>query len=245
MSKKHTSAVILAAGLGSRLRSVTGDLYPKPLTPVGGIPLIERSLNNLKQFGVEQVVIVTGHHHKELQPYEKQPRIKLVYNPTFAELGSAYSLLCAAGHVNGPFYLLESDLLYEAQALDVPADYEQKNLVITTPPLDADDNVYYTSRNEILTSVSKTLPADVPEGVMTGIWALSDGFLERFQEWCERTNPDLRGHYETLLAQFSATEEPIHVLHKPELVWCEIDHEDHLEIAESVVLPKIQAKQAN
>ena len=49
-------AMILAAGLGSRLKPIT-DKLPKPLIDVGGISLIERSINQLISFGVNEFII--------------------------------------------------------------------------------------------------------------------------------------------------------------------------------------------
>lgn len=233
-------AVILAAGLGSRMRSVTGDVYPKPLTPVGGKSLIERSLYNLKQSGVEEIVVITGHCHAEMKVLEAIEGVRLIYNPHYATSGSSYSFLCAVGQLDSPFYLLESDLFYDFAALHLPENLQNSNYIVTSSPLNLDDNVYFKSSDGILINVNKAEPGGEPEGVMTGIWALSSGFIERFKAWCEKVKPDYGGHYETLLAEYSATTEPIHILHKSDLIWCEIDHEDHLQHAEKVILPKLR-----
>ncbi len=56
-----TKALILAAGVGSRLRPLT-DGTPKALIPVGGVPMLERALVRLKDAGVGEFV-VNAHHH--------------------------------------------------------------------------------------------------------------------------------------------------------------------------------------
>ena len=53
-------AVILAAGLGSRLAKTSDDI--KPLKLVGGMSLIQRNIQHLADCGIEEVVIVTGYH---------------------------------------------------------------------------------------------------------------------------------------------------------------------------------------
>ena len=53
-------AMILAAGLGSRLKPIT-DKLPKPLIDVGGISLIERSINQLVSFGISELIINVSH----------------------------------------------------------------------------------------------------------------------------------------------------------------------------------------
>jgi 1L-myo-inositol 1-phosphate cytidylyltransferase/CDP-L-myo-inositol myo-inositolphosphotransferase len=57
---KSNVAVILAAGLGSRLNSVSG-LLPKPLVRFEGIPLLQHVMSGAKQAGIERFVIVVGH----------------------------------------------------------------------------------------------------------------------------------------------------------------------------------------
>jgi NDP-sugar pyrophosphorylase family protein len=53
---------VLAGGLGTRLRSVTGDALPKVLVPVDGRPFVDYKLTGLAQAGVERVVMLVGHH---------------------------------------------------------------------------------------------------------------------------------------------------------------------------------------
>ena len=58
MSVKH--AMILAAGLGTRMKQLTLEI-PKPLIKVGGKKLLERSINLLENHGVEQIIINIHH----------------------------------------------------------------------------------------------------------------------------------------------------------------------------------------
>ena len=54
------TGIILAAGISSRLRPLTNET-PKCLLPVGGTPLLERTLRSLEQSGIRECVIVTGY----------------------------------------------------------------------------------------------------------------------------------------------------------------------------------------
>ena len=60
MSRIKT-AVILAAGMGSRLSDITNDQIPKGLLSINGKTLIERSIEKLRSIGIEKIYIVTGH----------------------------------------------------------------------------------------------------------------------------------------------------------------------------------------
>jgi choline kinase len=58
-----TRLVVLASGMGSRLRS---EPSPKPLVELGGISLVERALAGARQAGFDEVVVVTGHRADQI-----------------------------------------------------------------------------------------------------------------------------------------------------------------------------------
>ena len=60
MKSRITTAMVLAAGRGERLRPIT-DSIPKPLVEVGGVSLLQRHLQNLASAGIERVVINVAH----------------------------------------------------------------------------------------------------------------------------------------------------------------------------------------
>ncbi|UPK05843.1 phosphocholine cytidylyltransferase family protein [Bradyrhizobium sp. 170] len=114
-------AVILAAGLGSRLRPLT-DLRPKPLVTVNGTPIIHNALRNLESVGVEEVTIVVGYRKDAIQ-YACGSRfgeleIKYVESTVFDRTGSAHSLWLARDTLlSGDCFLLEGDVFFEEDAL--------------------------------------------------------------------------------------------------------------------------------
>lgn len=114
-------AVILAAGVGSRLRPLT-DLRPKPLVEVNGTPILHNALRNLQAVGVEEVTIVVGYRKDAIQ-YACGNRfgditIRYVESSVFDHTGSAYSLwLARDALLSGDCFLLEGDVFFEKDAL--------------------------------------------------------------------------------------------------------------------------------
>lgn len=234
------TAVILAAGKGTRLKSVTGDSFPKPLTPLNGIPIIEYSIKALIDADVKEIFIGCGHMIESFEYLEEEYKeVKIVENPLYDVHASIYTLLIFKDLVKGPFYLLESDILYDPKVLSRLGD-RSKNLILTSAPLDLDDNVYYESDSGVLSRLTKELKGeDVPEGVMTGIWALTKGFIQRYGSYVEETGNDLTKDYEVVIAEYSKAKEHVYIEHFENMNWCEIDNELHLEYALNKVLPKI------
>lgn len=103
-------AVILAAGLGSRLN---GHEIPKPLREVGGRPLLHRTLSVLQQAGVERVHVVVGYRASEIidavAGFEGLGvGVEFIHNLEW-NLSNGVSVLAAADRVRGPFLLTMSD----------------------------------------------------------------------------------------------------------------------------------------
>ena len=88
MSKTQpvTTALLLAAGTGSRLRPLTLDA-PKCLTEVGGRPILARLVDNIRTQGITRLVVVTGYLEYRirefLQKYAADMQVDYVFNPDY------------------------------------------------------------------------------------------------------------------------------------------------------------------
>lgn len=109
-------AVILAAGLGSRLRPITNEV-PKCMVPVNGIRIIDKQIDNLQSNGVNEVYVVDGYKAEVLAGHLKAnyPNVHIVPNPRYAETNNMYSLYLTAPFVKGEeFLLMNADVYYDA-----------------------------------------------------------------------------------------------------------------------------------
>ena len=88
-------AVLLAAGAGSRLGG-----RPKSLLELGGVPLIRRQLIALSGAGVDEVVVVLGHHAAAIEPVVGEFPVTLVHNPD-PDAGQASSVLTGLRGLSG------------------------------------------------------------------------------------------------------------------------------------------------
>jgi choline kinase len=112
---------LLAAGTGSRLRPLTLDA-PKCLTVVGGKPILERLVNNLRAQGIEKLIVVTGyldHCIRDfLQQHKGDLQVEYVFNPDYQTTNNIYSLWLARLAIKEPFLLVECDLVFDPSMLN-------------------------------------------------------------------------------------------------------------------------------
>lgn len=91
---KIKKAAILAAGEGSRLKSICEF---KPMIPICGTPLVERVMERLLSLGVEQIVVAFNSHEKkmnwELLPSFKRPEVKIIFVDTPSSMHTLYEVL--------------------------------------------------------------------------------------------------------------------------------------------------------
>ena len=121
INNRISTALLLAAGTGSRLRPLTLDA-PKCLTEVSGEPILARLLDNLRVQGIKRMVVVTGyldHCVRELlEENAADMQLDYVFNPVYKKTNNIYSLWLAKKAIEEPFVLIESDLVCEASLLE-------------------------------------------------------------------------------------------------------------------------------
>ncbi len=107
-------AIILAAGKGERLRSIT-EWVPKPLLPIGGRPIIGTLLTNLRAAGIRDVLVVVGHLADEIQDFVGDGAaygVRLLYREQAERLGTAHAVMQAVDFITGETMVLAGDTAF-------------------------------------------------------------------------------------------------------------------------------------
>jgi len=120
-NERVTTALLLAAGIGSRLYPLTQN-EPKCLTIVNGMSILERLIFSLNQHGFKRLVVVTGHLENHIRDFLGNQvgdiTIDYIFSPLYKTTNNIYSLWMAREIINEPFLLLESDLVFDESLLD-------------------------------------------------------------------------------------------------------------------------------
>ena len=114
------TALLLAAGMGSRLSPLT-DTTPKCLVEVNRIPILERLMRTLRTHGFNRLFVVTGHLSEVIEDYlgRRYADIEITYihSPLYNTTNNIYSLWLAGKVIDEPFLLVESDLVFNPELL--------------------------------------------------------------------------------------------------------------------------------
>ena len=124
-------AVLLAAGLGTRLRPITNDV-PKCMVPVNGMPIIERQIKNLIENGVKDIYVVSGYKRDVLKSFLSQyyPSVNVIENDVYDSTNNMYSLYLTMNYVRGEeFLLMNSDVFHDANIEEGMISSKESNMV--------------------------------------------------------------------------------------------------------------------
>lgn len=227
------TALILAAGLGSRFNILTQTI-PKGFLEILGKPIIQMSIENLLDKGYEKIVIVTGHQKFYYERFaEKYPEVETVFNNDYNYSGSGYSLYLGLQKIDGPCTVLESDLIYDKDILDIIT--HDANMLVSSPVTDVDDAVFIEETNGYMSSLSKNsheLKNHNQELVgITHLNTEGTKLLKNFNKGKFLKNAEYEQMYVKSNIHFA--------LRKTDYPWCEIDNIQHYYRAVNKIFPKI------
>lgn len=238
MPKRITTAVILAAGRGTRLQPYTYDI-PKGMMKIGEETLIGRSLRILGENGISSIIVGTGHLHEQYETSARNLGITTFLNPDFASTGSFHTLICGRNFIKDDFLLLESDLLYHPDAIQKILESEQKDVILCSGFTQSNDEVYVTFTDDGKLEALSKKKEDLRklDGELVGIWKVSLSLYQELLKYHAQHGDATFIDYERAIAALN--DHQVNVLKLENLVWCEIDDEAHLERAKKLIYPKL------
>lgn len=179
-------AIILAAGRGSRMGSLTEE-KPKCLVEVYGKPLIEHQIDALREAGIKDIAIVTGYKSELLNGYGTHH----FHNPKWSETNMVYSLLCAKEWLDSDDCIVSySDIYYDAQIVkdlmncsdDIAISYDPNWLELWSKrfedPLEDAETFRMDEKGYLLEIGQKPKTVEEIEGQYMGLLRFGKGFFE-------------------------------------------------------------------
>ncbi|MBS3742295.1 MAG: phosphocholine cytidylyltransferase family protein [Candidatus Cloacimonetes bacterium] len=127
------TAIILAAGRGSRLKERTLE-KPKPMTKINNIPIIDNLIEELINQKIKNIIIVIGYmaekFKKHLKRFEDRTNLIFITNPDFDKTNNIYSLWLAKKHLRQGFFLFEADIFCEENLINELVSSRHHNIIV-------------------------------------------------------------------------------------------------------------------
>lgn len=239
------TAVILAAGLGSRLGNKTKTM-PKGFLEVDRKSLIIHSIEKIIESGITRIIIGTGHHSEYYEALKKDyPMIECIHNEEYATTGSMFTLYNMNKVINEDFLLFESDLLYDKFGLIQLINDKRKNIILSSGKTQSGDEVYIDAdKNDKLINMSKlTSELSNIHSELVGISKISKEMYNIMCAYAQREiDKKAKLEYETVIVQ-AAKQTDVFVKKLDDYAWCEIDDDSHLARALNKVYPIIKVRE--
>lgn len=174
-------AIILAAGIASRLRPLT-DTMPKCLLQVGNRCLLQRTFDGLIENGIHEFVVVTGYLHEQIEAFLNShyptERIIFIYNEVYASTNNIYSLWLTRMEADGQkVLLLDSDILFDPQIVTRVLESKEENvLALNDHPLSEEEIKVIVDADGKVKEISKICSIAQAIGESIGIEKMSPAY---------------------------------------------------------------------
>lgn len=226
-------AIIMAAGIGSRLKKQLGN-HPKCCMPVGEEILIERMLRLLSEKGIRDIALVLGYQSEVvLSRLRGKTKARFYINPFFNVTNSIASLWFAREELDGQddVIILNGDLFFEPALLDVVLAPKDEVVMFADPRRVLEADYRFGYENGLLRCYGKNLKDEDSTGEYIGIAKLRRGFVGTFRAGLEvLIGAQQHGMWwEDVLYNLCATQRPIHVVEILEAFWAEVDYIEDYE----------------
>ena len=230
-------ALILAAGLGTRLAPITND-RPKSMVPVNGKPILVKQIENLLNKGITDITIITGYKSEVIEDLvaNNYPMIKIIKSEDYQNTNNMYSAYLARNVLKDEdFLMMNADVYYDEEIISELLDEKYKNAIVTDIGSYSDESMKVIFDSRRITVISKQIKREEALGNSIDVYKFSkeagNAFFEKCKEYIEEKK-ELKMWSEVALND---------ILDKVAFVpcplkgrWVEIDNHDDLKLAEEL-----------
>lgn len=180
-------ALILAAGLGSRLAPIT-DNCPKSLVRVNGKPILEKQIENLRENGIYDITVIAGYKANILKTYiaaQFGAAIKIIENTEYAATNNMYSAYLAREQFYGhPFLMMNADVFFDSSVIAALLGNDTPSAIVTEYGVYLEESMKVSAQNGILSGIAKTLPKSEAFGTSIDVYKFSTEAGKAFFDKC-------------------------------------------------------------
>ena len=238
-------SVILAAGISARLRPLT-DHIPKCLLKIGDKTILERTLDNLLAYHLNDIAIVTGYLEEQIKNFVARyyPQLNVTYirNNKYDTTNNIYSLWMTKDLlINNDMLLMDSDILFDKRILALLLQSKYPNcLALRSDHKLSDEEIKIRlNSDKSIAEISKTVDLKHAVGESIGIEKFSTKFTNKLFEILDRkilAENKVNIFYEAAFQEAIDEGEKLYVVNIDSLKCIELDFAEDIERATREVI---------
>jgi len=184
-------AIILAAGMGKRLQTVSGGL-PKSMIIINNKSIIHRQIEACLKVGIENFVFVLGYKFEELKKHILEKlnlnQVKFVKNPIYDKTNTLYSLFLARDYFEDDFIYFNADVIFRSKLLNKISQKSKYSQLLVETKKCSEEEVKVILDNELrIIKIGKKLNIADCAGEFIGIGKFNLDILPKFSHYLEKS----------------------------------------------------------
>lgn len=179
-------ALILAAGLGSRLAPIT-DNVPKSMVPVNGKPILVKQIENLINNDIKDITIVTGYKSEVIEELvsKNYPFIEIKKSEDYINTNNMYSAYLAKEKLqNEDFLMMNADVYFDESIITELKKDNYINAIVTDIGNYNEESMKVIENNNKLVAISKQITEKEALGTSIDVYKFSKDAGKAFFEKC-------------------------------------------------------------
>ena len=183
-------ALILAAGLGTRLAPITDD-RPKSLVPVNGKPILFKQIENLYENDIKDITIISGYKADILEKgvHENWPDIKIVESVDYATTNNMYSAYLGIQAMFpdkqiGEFLMMNADVFYDASVVKALLAFTAPNSIVVDMGRYMEESMKVIEEDGRIVAISKQITQEEALGCSIDVYKFDGEGGKAFYNCC-------------------------------------------------------------
>jgi L-glutamine-phosphate cytidylyltransferase len=226
-------AIIMAAGKGTRMQAIHGDI-PKGTIPIGETSILRNMIGAIKANGINEIIVVGGYKIDLLREHIGN-EAKVIFNPLYEHGDDITSMWVSQKYMNEDFLYFHGDAVFSSDFIkNLVQDPRERVMLIEKKECDEEDSkVLINSTTNSVLKVSKKVPVSEAHGEFVGIAKFSGNAVKSFVNSMNHVveKKGIQNYESEIIQNMIDNGEKVEFVSTEGTPWCEIDFPKDLQYA--------------